>query len=827
METIVQDLRYAARTLLRQPGFTAVAVFTLAVGIGANTAIYSVVDATLLRTLPYQDPDRLMRVSLTTPSAPGRGSRQPNDDMSWSYPKYQTFRDSQQVYSSTAVYRSQAYNLTGVGDPERLAAEIVGADYFPLLGVRAEVGRTFLPEEDVTPEKDFVAVMSHGLWERRYGADPQIVGKTINLDSRPFTIVGVLPAGFQALSGGADLWMPAHIFNGPDELDQAGSHSWSMVARLKPGVSPAQAMSAVSLLGPRIDETWPMGNFRGWGAKARILNETRMEPTIRKSVLVLFGAVSFVLLIACVNIANLLLARGSSRSREMAVRLAIGANRGRLVRQLLTESVLLALVGAAASVALAYAGVRALEAINPAAGDTFTFGKRLSGLTVVGLRSIHLDARALLFTLGIALATGVLFGLIPALAGARADVTGALKSGGSRAGIAANSGKSVLVVVEVALAVVLLTGAGLMLKSFGRLIATRSGVDPENVLTMRINLPNAMFATGSTGFFEPLERRVAALPGVLSAGLSNCHALAGRCNGTIIWFRDRTPVPPGTEPGVGVQFVSPDYFKTMRIPLLKGRWFTAADRKGTSKVVVINETAARRFWPGEDPVGRPIGVGQGGFGDRAEIIGVVGDVRYGQMDEPPQPDVYISHLQASRGSMVLFARTVGNPAAMTQAMEHEVHALNQDLPVFDVKTMNERIRDATSRARFSAILLAVFAAIALILAAVGIYGVMSYLVTQRTREIGIRIALGAGSAEVLALVVRRGAVLAAAGIGVGVFGALVTTRVLATLLYEVKPGDPATYVTISAVLAVVALVASYIPARRASSVDPSSALRAD
>jgi predicted permease len=276
-----------------------------------------------------------------------------------------------------------------------------------------------------------------------------------------------------------------------------------------------------------------------------------------------------------------------------------------------------------------------------------------------------------------------------------------------------------------------------------------------------------------------------------------------------------------------VQFVSPDYFKTMRIPLLKGRWFTAADRKGTSKVVVINETAARRFWPGEDPVGRPIGVGQGGFGDRAEIIGVVGDVRYGQMDEPPQPDVYISHLQASRGSMVLFARTVGNPAAMTQAMEHEVHALNQDLPVFDVKTMNERIRDATSRARFSAILLAVFAAIALILAAVGIYGVMSYLVTQRTREIGIRIALGAGSAEVLALVVRRGAVLAAAGIGVGVFGALVTTRVLATLLYEVKPGDPATYVTISAVLAVVALVASYIPARRASSVDPSSALRAD
>ncbi len=831
METILQDLRYAARTLARQPGFTAIAVFTLAVGIGANTAIYSVVDATLLRTLPFRDPARLMKVSLVAPLGLGpQGNAVVTDDMVWSYPKYTTFRKSQQVFEDTAVYQSTTFNLTGTDEPERLKVEIVGAAYFPVLGIRALVGRTFLPEEDVTPEKDFVAVISHSLWERRYGSDPHVAGKTIGFDQKRYTVVGVLPAGFQGLSGPADVWVPAHTLNGPDELDQAGSHSWSQVARLKPGVTIEQAKSAVALLGPRIEEAWPMGSFiTGWGAKARTLEETRIEPAIRKSVLVLFGAVSFVLLIACVNIANLLLARGSVRRREIAIRLAVGANRARLVRQLLTESMVLALAGGAAGLAVAYLGVRALGSINPVAGNPF--GRQVSGLTVLGLSSMHLDGRALLFTFAIALATGVLFGLAPAWQGSRADVTEALKNAGARpsgfAGLRVLTGKSMLVVVEVALAVVLLAGAGLMIKSFARLLATRTGVDPENVLTVRINLPEAMFATGSTAFFEPLERRVAALPGVLSAGLSNCHALAGGCNDTLIWFRDRTPVPKGTEPSVGVHFVSPGYFKTMRIPLLRGRWFTAADRKGTPKVVVIGDAAARRFWPGEDPIGKPIGVGQGGFGNRAEVVGIVGDVRYGQMDEPPQPDVYISCLQSSRSSLLLFARVAANPAAFAKAVEREVHALNHDLPVFDVKTMNERIRDATAKARFSAILLAIFAALALALAAVGIYGVMSYLVMQRTREIGIRIALGARSADVLALVVRRAALLALAGIALGLAGALLSTRVLATLLYEVKPADPATYVTIAVVLAAVALAATWLPARRASAVDPSSALRAE
>jgi len=823
METVLQDLRYAVRTFRRQRAFTAIAVLTLAVGIGANTAIYSVVDATLLRTLPFKEPDRLMRVSLT---APGMHGGPPRSDMVWSYPKYEAFRDNQQVFEITAIYRSGTFNLTGTDEPERLQGEIVSASYFPVLGINGDVGRTFAPEEDVTPEKDLVVVLSHSLWQRRFGGDRAIIGKPIGLDLKSYTVVGVLPAGFQGLTGPADIWLPVHMF-GAEELGQRWSHSWNQVARLKPGVSVEQAKNAMAALGARVEDAHPDSLGRRMGSNARTLAEARIDPALRKSVLVLFGAVSFVLLIACVNIANLLLARGSTRQREVAIRLAVGASRGRLVRQLLTESLLLSLLGAVASLAFAWWGVYALSAIQPASGGAL--GRQISGLTLLGLNSIRLDSSALLFTFAIALATGVLFGIVPALQNSRAGVTDALKTSGSLAGRLSGfrilTGKSVLVVTEVALAVVLLVAAGLMIKSFGRLITTRTGVDPDNVLTLRINLPQA--TSDQAVFFSQLEHRIASLPGVISSGMSNCHALAGGCNGTLIWFRDRPPVPRGSEPTVGVHWASPDYIKTMKIPLLRGRWFTESDRRGATKVVVINDAAARRFWPGEDPIGKPIGVGQGGFGDRAEIIGIVGDVRYGQMDEPPQPDVYINHLQSPRSSLIVYARMAGNPLALTQAVRREVLALNKDLPVYNVLTMRERIANATARARFSAILLGVFGAIALILAAVGIYGVMSYLVTQRTREVGIRMALGARSADVLLLVVRRGAALTLAGIVIGVAGALAVTRVLSTLLYEVKPGDPATYVVISLVLASVALMASYIPARRASWVEPSRALRAE
>jgi putative ABC transport system permease protein len=827
MEGLIQDIRYAARTLWKQPVFALIAVLTLAVGIGANTAIYSVVDATILRALPFRDPGRLMKVSITTPSMRGRP---PRDDSVWSYPKYQTFLQVQKVFESAAIYRTATFNISGDAEPERIRAEIVSESYFPTLGVNALVGRNFLPEEDATPETRFVTILGNGLWLRRFGGDPKIVGKTVTLDTKPYTVVGVLPAGFRALSGLAEIWVPVHTLNARN-LTGRWNHSYELIARLKPGVAYGQAKAAVTVAGVQVDQAHQDAVFHDWGAKARTMDEARVEPAIRKSVLVLFGAVGCVLLIACVNIANLLLARATSREREIAVRLAVGAGRGRLVRQLLTESVLLAMLSAVASVAIAWLGVRLLSVINPATGSVF--GRRFSGLTVLGLGSIHLDSRALLFTCSIALATGVLFGLLPALQASRPSLTDALKTGGSKAsGLGSGrilTGKSLLITSEIALALMLLIGAGLMIKSFARLMATRIGVDVDNVLTLRVNLP-AIPETGDTSvaFFTELQRRIQALPGVVDAGMHYCFPLAGGCNATGIEFKDRPPVGRGSQPIVGIQWASPEYFKTMRVPLIKGRLFTSADRLGAPRVVLINETAARRFWPSEDPIGKPIAVGQGeGFDDRAEVIGIVADVRYGQMDEPPSPDVYINYMQSPYGSLMLFVRTAGNPTALTDAVRREVHSLNRNLPVFDVLTMRERIRDATSKARFSATLLMTFAAIALILAAVGIYGVMSYAVTQRTREIGIRVALGARPGEVRALVLRRAVVLTAAGIGLGLAGAAGVTRVLSTLLYEVKPSDPSTYALVAGLLGLVSLSASYIPAVRATRVDPLTALRAE
>ncbi len=479
----MQDLRFGARSLARRPGFTLIAVLTLAIGIGANTAIYSVVDATLLRTLPFERPDRIMKVSLTLS---GHHGMPPDDSFVWSFPKYQTFRQAQKVFEDTALYRGMQFNLTGAGEAERLTGEQSGAGYFPILGVKAALGRMFLREEDSTPATHFVAVLGHGLWQRRFGADPGVVGRGIRLDGRTYTVVGVAPAGFNGLSGVAELWVPV-MASDPEELKQRWSHSHEMIARLKPGVTPEQARNAVVLLGKEVDRAHPapFGNDQ-WGAKARMLDETRIDASLRKSVLVVFAAVGFVLLIACVNIANLLLARGGTRTREMAIRQAVGAGRWRLFRQLLTESVLLASLGAAAGVGIAWGGVKLLSSVNPATAGVL--GRRVGGLTLIGLTSIGIDARALAFTFGLALITGVLFGLAPAIAGSRRQVSEALKGGAADRGSTTHfaAGKSVLVVTEIALAIVLLAGAGLMIRSFGRLLATRTGVDSENVLTARI-----------------------------------------------------------------------------------------------------------------------------------------------------------------------------------------------------------------------------------------------------------------------------------------------------------------------------------------------------
>ena len=820
LDVLLQDLRYGWRSLTRQPGFTAIVVVTLAVGIGANTAIYSVVDATLLRPLPFREPDRLMAVFLME-SSNGAPSR-----IAWSYPKYETFRQNQQVFENSALYGTRLTNLTGDGEPERLQIEEVSAGYFPVLGVEAQLGRTFLPSEDAIPEQNFVTVLSDSLWRRRFGADPSVIGRTMDLDSKPYTVVGVLPAGFQGLGSPADLWVPVHRLDA-ETLGQRWQHNWTLVARLKPDVRVEKAQSAMTALGRIIDEAHPDGRA-GWGATTETLERIRIDPTIRTSVLVLFGAVSFVLLIACVNVANLLLARGTSRKREIAIRCAIGAGRFRVIRQLLTESLMLGLLGGAASLTIGYASIYALSELNPF-GAAFTFGRRGSG-RLFTLNSIHLDSRALLFTLAIAIATSVVFGLAPAFQAARRNATDSLKKSAYQIRTRRfMAGKGMLVIVEIALAFVLLIGAGLMIKSLDNLLGTRIGIDPDNTLSVRLTLPfDSRTPQAVAGFFDEMERRIAAEPGVISVGLSSGHALESRYMQNVIRFPDRPTEPTGTAPTtVGTLQVSPGYFKTMKIPLLRGRSFNSADRGGTPPVVIVNETAARQFWPGENPIGKRVFVQYGVFTRGAEVIGVVGDVRYGPMDQPPKPDAYLPYRQATQRSMILFGRTSGDPVALVEAVRRHAGTLDRMLPIYDIKTMRQRINDATVSIRFIVILLTAFAVIAIVLAVVGIYGVMSFAVRHRTNEIGIRMALGARSEDVVRQVVRQASTLILIGTAIGLAGALAATRVLSSALYEVQPHDPLTYLAIVVILVAASLLASYLPARQASTIDPSVTLRMD
>jgi predicted permease len=825
---MLQDVRYAWRTLAARPGFTIVATLTLAIAIGANTAIYTVVDATLLRPLPFAAPERLMSIFLTTPrsavDAPGGGG----GDMVWSYPKYATYRDAQRSFASLALHTTTAMSLTGREEPERVAGEQVGAAYLRTLGITPPLGRGFLPEEDSLPGTRHVVVLGDALWSRQFAADPKVIGTTVMLDARPYTVVGVAPPGFTGVSGAAEFWVP--VMSRPViDLGEAFSHEFNLVGRLAPGVTPEQAAREAAALGRVIDETHPApnGGSDGWGAGARLLEAERVDPAIRRAVLVLFAAVRAVLLIACANLANLQLARAESRQREVAVRLAVGASRAQLVGQLLMESVMLALLGAVAGVLLAWLGVRALAALDPASGTTF--GRPLSGLSTLVLSSIRIDGRALVFTLVTATATAILFGLVPALRASRVAVTDALKGADeATAGrvIRPLAGRGVLVATEIALALILLIGAGLTMKSLARLLGTNIGVDPRRVLTVRVSLPQGRYAAdSSTAFFAAVLERLRAIPGVRAAALGNCAPLARGCNRTTIGFLDRPAVPQGEQPAVGVHFITPGYLQTLRVPLLRGRDFATADRRGAPKVVLINDAAAKAYWPGADPIGHRVAIGQGGFGDGAEIIGVIGDVRFGAAEEPPKPDVFISYGQAPRRAALIFLRTDGDPAALAGPVRQAISGIDATLPVYDVKTLEGRVAAATARSRFSATLLAVFASIALVLAAVGVYGVMAYDVTQRTREIGIRMALGAGRGSVLGLIVRQGLAVTAAGIVFGLAGALAATRVLAALLYEVTPTDPATFVSLALGLAVVGIAASLVPALRATRVSPLVAIR--
>jgi putative ABC transport system permease protein len=825
MDSWLQDFRYAIRAMLKSPGFTAVAILSLALGIGANTSIFSVVNTLLLRPLPYRSPERLAQVFLQH-EEPGKGLE---SSELWSYPKFVALRDHNEAFEQVAAVSDQNFPVTDSENPERLSAEMISASYFPMLGVDAALGRTFTAEEDQTPGTHPMALIGYGLWQRRFNSDSNVIGKTISLNKVPLTIVGVMPEGFKGQKGTAEVWVPmmmAPQLTFARRLTQPFANWTEVIARLKPGITMPQAQIEMEIVAVKMREAVPVpaqlaGKMREESLKLASLKEAKLDPAIGRSFLVLFGAVGFVLLIACVNIANLLLGRSVSRQREIAIRMALGASRGRLVRQLLTESVLLAFIGGLVGLIVALWGVEVLSTIKPAVQA------RGSYLSVLDFSKANIDGQVLAFNIMLSIVTGLIFGLFPALQASRPDVSEALKEG--MTGFSKRyrtfrrlSARNLLVVTEIALTLVLLIGAGLMIRSFARLQALQIGFSPDHVMTMRVDLPKYK-PQAEVAFDEQLLARVSALPGVEAATVASATPLSSNSAGTIMRIKGE---PEGDMKGVGLQSVGPDYFKTLRVPLLQGRTFTEQDRAGAKRVAIINETAARNFWPDENPIGKEIWVGVGWEqNEYGEIIGIVGDIKYGKVEDSFKPQVYLPYLQPTEPASFVLVRTANEPAQIVSAVRREILALDKSVPIFDIRTMEDRSADATSRTRFSAMLLGIFSGLALALAAVGIYGVMAYSVSGRTREIGVRMSLGAQPRNVLGLVMRDGIVVTITGVALGLIGALAATRVLGSQLYGVETTDAATFTVVSLLLAGVALGASYIPARRAMKVDPMVALR--
>jgi putative ABC transport system permease protein len=829
MAAFRQDLFYAVRSLRKQPGFAATAVLMLAIGIGANVAIFSLVNAVLLKPLPFAEPDRLMIVHMSAPEFdnPGVTGR-----MIWSYPKYVLLRENQQVFESTTAFSSWTWNITGTDSPERAIGELVEGTYFQTLGINPEVGRTFSADETRAPGSVALAMLGHGLWTRRFGGDRGVVGRDIGLNGIPHTIVGVLPPGFRGLTGQAEIWVPITTLSAGD-LGEKWNHSYIVVARRKGGTAVASAQAAVTLLGEMIATEIPdtMGRS-GWGALAVPLNDDRTDPLLRRSLILLLVAVASVLLLVCINVGNLTLGRALARQREVAIRLALGASRLRIVRQLMTESLLLAILSALAGLAVASLLVSVGASMMPDLRMVLPPRSQAAGLTRVGLGGVGMDGSVLLFTFAIALVAAGLFGLAPAWRVSRRDLTDAMKrdsAGAVSTGARGVAIRNVMAVAQLALALVLLTAGGLMLKSVVKLQATELGFNPSSLLTVRFTLPSPKYTPQrATQFFNELVARVGAQPQVTSVAYGSCPPVSGGCNGTTATFPGRPPAPPDSKPLVGVLWASPKYFDTLGIRVIRGRAFTEHDRVGQPKVVVINEAAARAFWGTEDPVGKRIAVGQGGFGgEGAEVVGVVADVRYGAVETSVNPDVYLPLLQSTRTWGYIFIRSGAPAATLVPGLRADVQVVDSDLPLTDIKMMEERFGDATWRTRMGAWLLGLFAALALLLAALGIYGVMSQGVQQRTREIGVRIALGAARADILRLIIGRVIRIALAGIALGILLAVPAMRLLATLLYQVRPSDPAVFASLALILLSVALLAGYLPARRATRVDPLTTLRAE
>jgi putative ABC transport system permease protein len=805
IETLIQDIRYGLRQLRRNPGFTAVAVLTLALGIGANTAIFSVVEGVVLRPLPYKDPEGLLRIYQSNAA---RGYRR----MMNSSADIKDARHDEAVFQEIAPFRSTEATLTGAGEPEQIGGATVPASFFRILGIQPWLGRVFSTEEEKKGH-DQVVVISDTLWRERWEGQSDLAGKALTLDGKIYTVIGVMRAGFhfprEELPGKTDFWIPW-----TDEPEQRGDRDVAALARLKPGATVRQAQAAMDVFAERLERAHP--EDKGWRFELVPMREA-VAGEVKPAILMIFAAVGFVLLIACANVANLLLARAATRQKEMAIRSGLGAGRLRLIRQLLTESVLLSLAGGVLGLAVAYRGIHWILLLAP---------KDTPRLSQVGL-----NATVLVITAVTAIAVGILFGLVPALQASNPSLSTALKEGG---GVTPNGFRTarghglrnLLVVSQVALTLVLTVGAGLMLKSFVRLTSVDLGFRPDGVLAFWVYLSGKKYESSERrlSFYEQTVSHMKALPGVESAALTSFLALEGYATtGAQIEGR---PTSPNEDLEVGYKAISPDFFRVMGVPIVEGRSFSEDDRQGAPPVAIINRAFARRFYPRGDALGRRIHLDWGREPRWREVLAVAGDIRDGRLESEAEPEVYVPIAQAWVSPSVAFVvRSPVNPAGLAGALRHAIYAVDKDQPVSSMQTMQQILADTVAQPRFRTLLIVAFSLLALVLTAVGLYGVLAYSVSERTHEIGVRLALGAERADILKFVLKQGASLTFAGVALGLAGALALTRFVASFLYDVRADDPATFAGVSLLLVAVALLATYVPARRATKVDPMVALR--
>ncbi|MGB6686868.1 MAG: ABC transporter permease [Terracidiphilus sp.] len=808
MKVLFQDLRFALRQMIKRPGFTIVVVLTLALGIGANAAIFSVLDTVLLRPLPYNHPEQLIKVWTRF-----TGIGQPNDQNWVSAPEFRDLLTLNHSFSDLAAINTGSFNLGVKGSPQRVVGSAISPNLFPMLGAQPMIGRNFLAEE-AQPGREKEVILSYGLWQRTYGANPGVIGTTLRIDGVPMTIVGVMPNGF-AYPDQSEIWGPLAFSPGDLSENNRGSHGLEVLGRIKPGLSLAQVQSDMDRVGKTMMEqhaSYPYAKY-GFG----IILHPLLEETVgdvKASLWVLMAAVGLVLLIACANVANLLLVRASERQQEMGVRMALGASGWRIARQLLTESVLLALIGGLAGLALTPWAIRGLVAIAA------TSLPRTVGTTV--------DSRALAVMLAVTLATGILFGLAPALQSGRRRNWATLKSAHSTEGSQSKRLRRALVMGETALSLILLAGAGLLMRSFAQILKVDPGFRPENVLTMRVALPDAEYSKPEQvrGFYDTLLNRVQQLPGVRYAGATSLIPLAGQNSSGTITVDSQSVPKEDTTPEADGRFVTPGYFKAMGISLIRGRYFDSRDSDTAPKVAIVDESLAQLYWPNQDPVGKRIHFGGGTSNVQwITVVGVVRHVRNRTLEARSRIETYFPEDQVAVSAMTLTVLASGNPMSLAPTIQREVNSIDPDLPVYRVRTMTEVMGESVARRRLALILLAVFAGLALLLASVGIYGVTSYVVAQGQQEIGLRMALGADRGQVLSLMMGRGMGTIVGGLGIGILASLLLTRLIGGMLFQVRPADPLALGGAALLLLAVALLAIFIPAHRATKVDPMVALR--